>query len=247
MFQPASLKGESPVPVDERIRRALLPLYYLIIIMSFFPISILEYYYILVLWQDSFYFIFLLLFPLNIFVVLHLLQLSALIIAGLILKIVNLIHTPKEGIFNRNIKDKEYFFWNIRNIIKKWPLYLTSSNPFPWWKNRFALRFFGVEIGKHSIVDNSWLSSEFLKVGKNVILGMNSTAITFGIEQDKFFIKEILIEDDVLIGAKCSILPGTHIKRGVKVAAYSYTDFNEILEEYKLYGGHPAKLITDLK
>jgi UDP-3-O-[3-hydroxymyristoyl] glucosamine N-acyltransferase len=102
-----------------------------------------------------------------------------------------------------------------------------------------------VKVGKHSIVDNSWLSSEFLKVGKNVILGMNSTVITFGIEQDKFFIKKILIEDEVLIGAKCSILPGTHIKRGVKLVAYSYTSFDEMLEEHKLYGGHPAKIIMD--
>ncbi len=245
MFQPASLKGVSPVPVDERIRRAILPLYYLIIIISFFPISILEYYYILAFWQDSYYFIFLLLFPFNLVIIIHLLQLSALIIAGLILKITNLIHAPKEGIFNRNVKDRDYLFWNIRNIIKKWPLYLTSSNPFPWWKNRFSLRFFGVKIGKHSIVDNSWLSSEFLKVGKNVILGMNSTLITFGIEQDKFFIRKILIEDEVLIGAKCSILPGTHIKRGAKLAAHSYTNYDEILEEQQLYGGHPAKLIID--
>ena len=239
------MKGESPVPVDERIRRKLLPLYYIIIIISFLPISILEYYYILVFWRDPFYILFLLVFPFNIVIVIYLLQLSALIIAGLILKITNLIHSPKEGDFHRDIKDKEYLFWNIRNIIKKWPLFLTSSNPFPWCKNRFSLRFFGVKIGKHSIVDNSWLSSEFLNVGKNVILGMNSTIITFGIEQDKFFIKKIHIEDEVLIGAKCSILPGTHIKRGAKLIAHSYTNFDEILEEQKLYGGHPAKIIKD--
>ena len=245
MFQPASLKGESPVPIDERIRKALLPLYYLIIILSFLPISILEYYYILLLWSDSFYFLFLLLFPFNLVIIIYLLQLSALIIASLLLKITNLIHSPKEGSFNRDIKDKEYLFWNIRNVIKKWPLFLASSNPFPWWKNRFSLRFFGVKIGKHSIVDNSWLSSEFLKIGKNVIVGMNSTAITFGIEQDKFLLKKILIEDEVLIGAKCSILPGTYIKRGAKLTAHSYTNFDEILEEQKLYGGHPAKIIRD--
>jgi len=74
---------------------------------------------------------------------------------------------------------------------------------------------------------------------------MNSTIITFGIEQDKFFIKKIHIEDEVLIGAKCSILPGTHIKRGAKLIAHSYTNFDEILEEQKLYGGHPAKIIKD--
>jgi len=246
MFQPASLKGESPVPIDQGIRRKLLPLYYFIIVISLFPISIFEYYYILVFWQEPIYFIFLLLFPFNLFFIIHLLQFSAIVIAALFLKIVNLIHSPKTGTFNRDIKDKEYLFWNIRNIIKKWPLYITSSSPFPWWKNRFALRFFGVKIGKNSMVDNTWLSSEFLRVGKNVILGMNSTIITFGIEQDKFILKKIVIEDNVLIGAKCTVLPGTHLKKGAKLAAHSYTNYDDILEEDTLYGGHPAKLRSKL-
>jgi carbonic anhydrase/acetyltransferase-like protein (isoleucine patch superfamily) len=104
------------------------------------------------------------------------------------------------------------------------------------------LRFFGVKIGRHCICDNSWISSEFVSIGKNVIIGMNSTLISFGIEQDNFIIKRITIEDNVLIGAKCVILPGTVIKQNAKLEAHSYTNFNDVLKGDSLYSGHPAKL-----
>ena len=117
-----------------------------------------------------------------------------------------------------------------------------ASNPFPWFKNRFTLRFFGVKIGKKTICDNSWISSEFVSIGENVIIGMNSTVLSFGIEQDNFILKKIRVGNNVLIGAKCVILPGTVIKRKVKLVAHSYTNHNAVLEEDSVYMGHPAKL-----
>ncbi|MFW9951172.1 MAG: acyltransferase [Candidatus Thorarchaeota archaeon] len=243
LFQPASLKGESPVPIDEKLRNRFLFFYILIIIISFIPGILFEYYFIAVIWiQSKLYWVFFLLLPFNMVFLIYLTQISATIIAALFIKIVNLIHKPKEGTFKRSINDKDYLFWNLRNMIKKWPLYITTSNPFPWFKNRFTLRFFGVKIGKHCICDNSWISSEFVSIGNNVILGMNATLISFGIEQEYFIIKKIIIEDNVLIGAKCVLLPGTHIKCNCKLEAHSYTNHNDILKENSLYSGHPAKL-----
>jgi acetyltransferase-like isoleucine patch superfamily enzyme len=245
MFSPASLKGDSPTPIDENIRNKIILLYWFIIFISFIPVSILEYCYIIILWRVPYYFLFLILLPINIFIIIHVLQISALIFASLVLKIINLIHFPKEGFFKRDINDRDYFFWNVRNIVKKWPLFITSSNPFPWFKNRFALRFFGVKIGKKNICDNSWISSEFVKIGENVIIGMNSTVLTFGIEQDNFIIKKIEIQNNALIGAKCVLLPGTVVLNDAKLAAHSYTNYDSILQEGKIYSGHPAKLIQE--
>jgi len=219
MFQPASLKGDSPTPIDERIRNRYLILYFFIIILSSIPCALFEYIYLGLFWKKGLYLWFFFLIPLNIMILIYLLQLSAILISVLFLTIVKLIYPPKEGIFSRDIKKKDYFYWNLRNIIKKWPLFISASNPFPWFKNRFILRFFGVKIGKNGIHDNSWISSEFVSIGKNVI-----------------------VEDEVLIGAKCVLLPGTHIKHNTKLSAHSYTDFNQILEENSIYMGHPAKL-----
>jgi acetyltransferase-like isoleucine patch superfamily enzyme len=66
--------------------------------------------------------------------------------------------------------------------------------------------------------------------------------ITFGIEQDHFILKKIIVEDDVLIGAKCVLLPGTLIKKNAKLSAHSYTNYDDVLEENLIYSGHPAKL-----
>jgi carbonic anhydrase/acetyltransferase-like protein (isoleucine patch superfamily) len=160
----------------------------------------------------------------------------------LFLTIIKILHPPNEGYFSRDINDKDYLFWNLRNLSKKWPLFITSSNPFPWLKNRFILRFYGVKIGKKTFCDTCWISSEFISIGKNVIIGMGSTLLSFGIEQDKFILKQIQVEDNVLIGAKCVLLPGTIIKKNAKLSAHSYTNYNERLEENSIYLGHPAKL-----
>ncbi len=242
MFSPASLKGESPVPIDERIRNKYLILYIVIIILSFIPCSLFEIWYVDYFWSESFFWAFFLLFPFNVLIAIYIVQFTATLTSVLILKVVNLIHFPKEGIFKRSLEDRDYLFWNIRNIIKKWPLFVMASNPFPWFKNRFTLQFFGVKIGKKTLCDNSWISSEFVSIGENVIIGMNSTVLSFGIEQDNFILKKIRVENDVLIGAKCVILPGTVIKRKVKLVAHSYTNHNAVLEEDSIYMGHPAKL-----
>jgi len=245
MFQPASLKGDSPTPIDEGFRNKYLFLYLIIIFLSFIPCIIFEYSYITLLWNDGFFLIFFLLIPFNILILIHLLQLSAILFSVLILTILNLFYNPVEGVFSRNLDDKNYLFWNLRNIVKKWPLFTSASNPFPWLKNRFVLRFFGVKIGKKGICDNSWISSEFVNVGKNVIIGMGSTLLSFGIEQDKFILKKIIIDDDVLIGAKCIVMPGTHINQKAKLSAHSYTNIDDILLEDSIYIGHPAKLKKD--
>jgi len=242
MFQPASLKGDSPTPIDERIRNKYVIIYLIIIILSFIPCSIFEYVYIIYLWKEGFYLLFFLLLPFNFIIFIYLLQLSAILFSLLSLTIIKLIYFPKEGSFSRDVKDKNYLSWNLRNISKKWALFISASNPFPWLKNRFTLRFFGVKIGKKTFCDTCWISSEFVKIGDNVIIGMGSTLLSFGIEQDRFILKKIQVEDNVIIGAKCVLLPGTIAKRGVKLSAHSYTKLDDLLVENSIYSGHPAKL-----
>ena len=245
MFQPASLKGDSPTPIDEQIRKKYFFIYILIIILSFIPCSLFEYTYYVLLWNGTTIGIFFLLLPFNALLLLYILQFNAILLSFIFLTIIKLIHSPKEGIFTRDISDKDYFFWNLRNLIKKWPLYVTASNPFPWFKNRFTLRWFGVKIGKKCLCDNCWISSEFVSIGKNCIIGFGSTVLSFGLEQDKLILKKIVIEDDVVLGAKCIIMPGTIVKEKAKLSAQSYTNYNDILKNNSIYMGQPSKLIKE--
>ena len=242
MFQPASLKGNSPAPLDERIRLKLIPLYLFVIILSLLPLITFEYTYFYFLWGLSYYLLFFILLPFNAVLSIYILQFSANIISALFLIICKLVYKPKEGEFKRTIEDKNYKFWNIRNAIKKWPLYLNATNPMPWLKSRFTLRFFGVKIGKNTICDNAWISSEFVEIGEDVIIGMAVSILSFGMEQDTFMLKKISIGDHALIGAKSVLLPGTTIRKKVKLAALSSTDYEQTLKEGALYSGNPAKL-----
>ena len=131
MFQPASLKGISPVPLDQRICLKLIPLYLLVIGLSLFPFIIFEYTYFFFLWAQHHYLLFFLLLPLNGILAIYILQISANIISALLLIICKIFFKPKQGEFKRNLEDKNYKYWNVRNAIKKWPLYLNATNPLP--------------------------------------------------------------------------------------------------------------------
>ena len=245
MSGPASMKLASPTPVDAKIRKRYLLLYLLIIFISFIPLTIFEYYYYQWFWVSSLFWLFWLLLPLNILIAIYLLLFCSIIISRIILSIVNLIHKPKEGIFKRDIADKDYKYWNIRNLIKKWPMFVAFTNPFPWLKNRFVLRCFGVKIGKHSACDQAWISSEFVSIGKNVICGISSAILSYGIEQDKFYIQKIIVGDNVLMGSKVVLMPGTKIGENTNVFAHTYTLSGQILEANSNYRGHPAKSFED--
>jgi hypothetical protein len=209
------------------------------------PLILFEYTYVFFLWKPEGYFWFFFLSPFNVVLALYLLQFSALLISFLLITICNLRYHPKEGTFKRDIEDKAYRYWTLRNIIKKWPLYITATHPFPWLKNRFSLRFFGVKIGKKGLCDNAWISSEFVEIGKDVIIGMGTTILSFGIEQNKFIIDKISIKNGVSIGAKCVLLPGTKIGENVKLNAHSYTSYDQQLLENKIYKGRLAKIKED--
>ncbi len=73
---------------------------------------------------------------------------------------------------------------------------------------------------------------------------MGSTLLSFGFDQERFILKKIVVENDVIVGAKCVLLPGTIIKKGAKLSGHSYTNYDDALEADSLYGGHPAKLVS---
>ena len=60
MFQPASLKGDSPTPIDESIRNKYLTLYFVTIILSFIPCVLFEWIYAVFLWKEGLYLLFIL-------------------------------------------------------------------------------------------------------------------------------------------------------------------------------------------
>ena len=49
------------------------------------------------------------------------------IIAKFFLMITNLFHHPREGVFERDKNDKDYCYWSLRAVIRKWPIWLARQ------------------------------------------------------------------------------------------------------------------------
>lgn len=107
-----------------------------------------------------------------------------------------------------------------------------------------------------SIGDNSGIGEKsFLQdlgkitIGDNVLMGpeVNIFTSNHGMKKDSLIInqelsiKEVIIENDVWIGARAIILPGVKIAKGTVIAAGSIV--TKDTEQYSIVGGNPAKLI----
>lgn len=53
------------------------------------------------------------------------------------------------------------------------------------------------------------------------------------------------IDDDVFVGADCTILPGCHLLTGSVLGAKSLLLLGTIVPSYEIWGGHPARKIGE--
>ena len=189
---------------------------------------------------------FYLLFPLVFFIGIILLILSSIIVAKVAVSFVNLIHKPKEGVFFRNKKDKDYCYWSLRSVIKKWPIWLARQLSLPLLES-IAFKILGVKTSFSNSLNEGWVDCEFVEFGKNVKIGQGSLIMSNIIVQDKLIIKKVIIKDNVIIGAHAVVLPGTVIEPNTILDVISMTTINQYLESDSVYRGVHAKKIENNK
>ena len=166
--------------------------------------------------------------------------LVSLIFAKLMLVIINLIHKPREGVFLRDHSDKDYRYWSLRSTIKKWPIWLSHKFPFPFMDN-ICSKMFGLKTPYSNSLFEAWVDTEFIKFGKNVVVGQGAVVQSAVIIGNLFIIRKTVIEDNVMIGAQSVVMPGTHIKKNSILAGHSMTIIGQEIEEGFVYLGAPAK------
>lgn len=115
--------------------------------------------------------------------------------------------------------------------------------------------FFGsgkeISIGNNSGIGINARISGPLEIGENVMMGPDVMIYTSNHNFDSVDIpmikqgngqkENVIIEDDVWIGARVIILKGVHIKKGAIIGAGSVV--TKDVGEYEIVGGNPAKLI----
>ncbi len=185
---------------------------------------------------------FYLIFPFVFFLGILLLIISSIAIAKVFLIFTNLFHKPKEGVFLRHKDDKDFRYWSLRAVIKKWPIWLARQLSLPIIEI-LIFKILGVKTSFSNSLYEGWIDCEFVEFGKNIKIGQGSLITSNIIIKDKLIIKKVTIQDNVIIGAHAIVLPGTKIDSDTILDAISMTNINQHLERNSIYHGTPATKI----
>lgn len=134
-------------------------------------------------------------------------------------------------------------FWKVmKNFIV---IQLARYMPFLSWKNWFYRTFLRMEVGQQSavalMVMMDIMFPELIKIGRNCVIGYNTTILAHEYLVEEYRLGEVRIEDDVLVGANSTILPGVTIGKGAIVAAG--TVVHKDVPPGAFVGGNPMQVI----
>ncbi|MBD3350761.1 MAG: hypothetical protein GF364_04660, partial [Candidatus Lokiarchaeota archaeon] len=166
--------------------------------------------------------------------------LVAIFVTKAFLIVVNIIHKPKEGYFPRDPKNKDYQFWCIRSVIKKFALYICHHFPLPWI-DILAFKLFGVKAPWQTGLFDAWVDTEFIEIGENTIIGQGSLTMSSMITRDYLIIQKITIGDNCVIGGYSVLSPGSKVGNNVVLGTHSATSVGQELESNWVYLGVPAR------
>lgn len=126
---------------------------------------------------------------------------------------------------------------------------LSRYTPFLSWKNWMYRRLLGMEVGEQTafalMVMVDIMFPELIKVGKNCVIGYNTTILAHEYLVDEYRLGEVRIGDGVLIGANSTILPGVTIGDGAIVAAG--TVVHRDIPAGSFVGGNPMQIIREAR
>jgi acetyltransferase-like isoleucine patch superfamily enzyme len=222
------------------IKKRYLTFYFAIIWLSIIPLFLEFWVYWRLLWNYSRPIHFYTFLPLLIIPMYVSLVLASILWGKFFLVIINLLHKPREGIFVRDKRDKDYRYWSMRNVIKRFPFWLSHRFPFPFMDN-ICFKVFGVKTRFSNSLFEGWVDTEMIEFGKNVVCGQGAIIQSSVIVGNLLIIRKTRIKDDVRIGSHAIVMPGTMIGDKCVLAANSVTTVGQELEEGYIYVGVPAK------
>ncbi|WKA55940.1 acyltransferase [Planococcus shixiaomingii] len=134
-------------------------------------------------------------------------------------------------------------FWKVmKNFIV---IQMARYTPFLPMKNWLYKTFLGMNIGDQTafalMVMPDIMFPEKISVGKNSVIGYNTTILAHEYLIEEYRLGEVTIGDRVLIGANTTILPGVTIGDGAIISAATLV--HKDVPAGAFVGGNPMKLI----
>jgi acetyltransferase-like isoleucine patch superfamily enzyme len=142
--------------------------------------------------------------------------------------------------------------WQIYQTVSFWKviknftvIQISRYMPFLSVKNWLYRTFLRMKVGQHTafalMAMPDTMFPEKITVGKNSVIGYNTTILAHEYLIEEYRIGEVVIGDHVLIGANTTILPGVTI--GDRAVISASTLVNKDVPPGVFVGGNPMQLI----
>lgn len=130
----------------------------------------------------------------------------------------------------------------VRNFIF---IQIARYCPFLSWKNWIYRHVLGMKVGEHAafalMVMVDVFFPERISVGRNTIIGYNTTILTHEYLIKEYRLGDVKIGENVMIGANTTILPGVTIGDHAIVSAGTLV--HKDVPAHAFVGGNPMRLI----
>ncbi|WP_168118484.1 acyltransferase [Paenibacillus sp. HB172176] len=142
--------------------------------------------------------------------------------------------------------------WQVYSTVSRWKavknfvfIQIARYCPFLSVKNSIYRRLLGMKVGEHTsfalMVMVDVFFPEKISVGRNSIIGYNTTILTHEYLIKEYRLGQVVIGDSVMIGANTTILPGVTIGDHAVVAAGSLV--HKDVPAHAFVGGNPMRII----
>lgn len=142
--------------------------------------------------------------------------------------------------------------WHIYKTVPFWKvaknflvIQTARYTPFLPMKNWLYKSFLGMKVGKHSsfalMVMPDVMFPERISVGENSVIGYNTTILAHEYLIKEYRLGDVIIGDEVLIGANSTILPGVTIGDGAIISAATLV--HKDVPAGAFVGGNPMQMI----